>query len=146
MGSNKLGKFILGGALLGAVVSMLDRSTRQMTVTSLRTSYEKALYYKENPDVVKNQLQEKKDQVQTLYEQVKGDVDYIKSHVDEIKTLTPQVKEMFTDTKEAFTDSKSEYEQIIQDESTAASASSAQEDTSLPPMVQKKNAVPVENH
>ncbi|PIC64514.1 hypothetical protein CSV79_06030 [Sporosarcina sp. P13] len=145
MGSNKLGTFIVGGALLGAAVSMLDRTTRQQTVTLARTSFEKAMYYKENPDVMKKQLQEKKDQMQTLFEQVKDDVEYVKSQVDEIKTLTPQVKEMFADTKEAFTDSKSEYEQIIEDDSTAASTATVTKDNSLPPMVQKKNVVPLEN-
>ncbi|AXH99939.1 YtxH domain-containing protein [Sporosarcina sp. PTS2304] len=143
MGSNKLGTFIVGGALLGAAVSMLDRSTRQQTVTLVRTSFEKAMYYKENPDVMKKQLTEKKDQVQTLIEQVKGDVEYVKSQVDEIKTLTPQVKEMFADTKEAFADSKSEYEQIIDDEANTSSASESADD-SLPPMVQKKNVIPLE--
>lgn len=137
MSSNKLGKFILGGALLGAVISMLDRSTRQMTVTAMRTTYEKAMYYKENPDVIKNQFQEKKDQVQNLYEQVKGDVDYVKSQVDEIKTLTPQLKEMFADTKEAISNSKSEYEQIIDEDAAAEPGSEA-----LVPAVQKKNIIP----
>ncbi|WP_153731745.1 YtxH domain-containing protein [Sporosarcina obsidiansis] len=145
MGSNKLGKFVLGGALLGAAVSMLDRTTRQLTISSVKVSYEKALYYKENPEVVKKQLQEKKDKVQTIYEQVKGDVDYIKSQVDEIKTLTPQVKEMFAETKEAFADSKTEYQQIIEDEPTATSSTSTQQDATLPPMIQKKNVIPLEN-
>ncbi|PID02011.1 hypothetical protein CSV67_11745 [Sporosarcina sp. P2] len=144
MGSSKFGRYVLGGALLGAAVSMLDRATRQHTVTTARTSYEKVLYYKENPDIVKNEFQQKKEKVQTLVDQVKGDVNYIKSQVDEIKTLTPQVKEMFADTKEAITESKSEYEQIIVDNSTAASSVSTEGDASLPPMIQKKNVIPLE--
>ena len=80
-----------------------------------------------------------------MVDQVKGDVNYIKTQVDEIKTLTPQVKEMFADTKEAISESKSEYEQIIDDDSTAASTASADSDASLPPMVQKKNVIPLEN-
>ncbi|WP_301109688.1 YtxH domain-containing protein [Sporosarcina sp.] len=141
MGSSKLGRFILGGAIIGAAVSMLDRATRQSTATSARVSYEKIMYYKENPDLVKNQFQEKKDKVQSLVEQVKGDVGYIKAQVDEIKTLTPQVKEMFTDTKEAFSEAKTEYQQIIDEDSNQSSAETNQEDGSLPPMVQKKNVV-----
>ena len=145
MGSSKFGRYVLGGALLGAAASMLDRATRQQTITTARTSYEKVLYYKENPDIVKNEFQQKKDKVQTLVDQVKGDVNYIKTQVDEIKTLTPQVKEMFADTKEAISESKSEYEQIIDDDSTAASTASEDSDASLPPMVQKKNVIPLEN-
>lgn len=144
MGSNKLGSFILGGALLGAAISMLDRSTRRQTVSSVKASFEKAMYYRENPDVVRNQFQEKKEKVQSLYEQVKGDVDYIKTQVDEIKTLTPQVKEMLSDTKEAFTESKTEYQQIIDDEAVTT-PDSAQQDATLPPMVQKKNVIPLKN-
>lgn len=143
MGSSKFGRYVLGGALLGAAASMLDRATRQHTITTARSSYEKVLYYKENPDIVKNEFQQKKEKVQTLVDQVKGDVNYIKSQVDEIKTLTPQVKEMFADTKEAISDSKSEYEQIIEDDSTAASTVSTEE-ASLPPMIQKKNMIPLE--
>lgn len=145
MSSSKFGRYVLGGAILGAAVSMLDRATRQHVTTTARVSYEKALYYKENPDIVKNEFQEKKDKVQTLIDQVKGDVGYIKSQVDEIKTLTPQVKEMFADTKEAIADSKSEYEGIIEDDSTSASSATADTDTPLPPMVQKKNVMPLEN-
>lgn len=145
MGSSKFGRYVLGGALIGAAVSMLDRATRQHTVTTARSSYEKVLYYKENPDIVKNEFQQKKEKVQTLVDQVKGDVNYIKSQVDEIKTLTPQVKEMFADTKEAISESKSEYEQIIEDDATAASSVSSEADASLPPVVQKKNVIPLEN-
>lgn len=145
MSSSKFGRYVLGGAILGAAVSMLDRATRQQVTTTARVSYEKALYYKENPDIVKDEFQGKKEKVQTLIDQVKGDVGYIKSQVDEIKTLTPQVKEMFADTKAAIADSKSEYEQIVEDDSTSAHAASADTDAALPPMVQKKNVIPLED-
>ena len=113
MSSSKFGKFIIVGALVGATVSLFDRSTRvQLTKTTKNVASELSFYSK-NPDVLKFKLQEKKEKIQTLYEQLAGDASYIKAQVEELKTLTPQVKDLVMDTKDTFTESKDEYKAIV---------------------------------
>ena len=113
MSGSKFGKFIIVGALVGAITSMIDRNTReQMTKRSKKIASDMNFYTK-NPDVFKLKLQEKSEKYQTLYEQLAGDASYIKSRVEELKVLTPQVKELVNDTKVAFVESKDEYKAIV---------------------------------
>ncbi|CAM3213186.1 YtxH domain-containing protein [Filibacter tadaridae] len=113
MGRNKLGKFIIYGALSGGLVSMLDRNTRIQVTKKIRDSVTDVRFYKKNPDILKWKIQEKTEKVQSVYEQLSGDATYIKEQVDELKSLTPQVKDLMVNTKEAFTESKDEYKSII---------------------------------
>lgn len=124
MGSSKLGKFIIFGALTGAVISMFDRSTRDHMAKKSKAAASEIRFYSKNPDVLKWKMQEKKEKLETVYEQLSGDVLYIKEQVEELKTLTPQVKELMINTKDAFVESKDEYKSMV-------SEMSAQEDTDL---------------
>lgn len=113
MSSSKFGKFIILGALVGAVASMFDKSTReQLTKTSKKFAAE-INFYTKNPDVLKLKIQEKTEKVQTLYEQLAVDASYIKTQVEELKILTPQVKELVMDTKDTFVESKDGYKAIV---------------------------------
>lgn len=113
MNNNKLGKFIILGALLGAVVSMFDRNTRQQVVSKSKVLYSDASFYASNPEVMKSKFQEKTEKYQSMYKQFSNDASYLKEKVDELKLLTPQVKDMVDDTKDAFTDSKEDYKAIV---------------------------------
>ena len=92
MGNSKFGKFIIVGALAGAVVSMFDRSTRKHIVKKSNNCITEMKFYTKNPDVLKWKLKEKKEKYKSLFEQLSGDASYIKAQVEELKTLTPQVK------------------------------------------------------
>jgi TRAP-type mannitol/chloroaromatic compound transport system substrate-binding protein len=115
MNGNKLGKFIIMGAMVGAAVSMFDRSTRRQVSERSRGLAKEIRFYSRNQDILRWKLQEKKEKYQSVYEQLAGDVTYIKKQIEELKALTPQVKELVVDTKDAFVESKDEYKSIASD-------------------------------
>lgn len=118
MGRNKFGKFILLGALAGAVTSLFDRSTREQLMYTSRSLISDVRFYSRNPDVVKMKVQEKSEKYKSLYDQLSEDAAYLKEKVDELKELSPQVKGLVVDTKDAFTEAKDEYKTIVSDNST----------------------------
>lgn len=63
MGRNKFGKFILLGALAGAVTSLFDRSTREQLMYTSRSLISDVRFYSRNPDVVKMKVQEKSENI-----------------------------------------------------------------------------------
>lgn len=113
MAGSKFGKFIIFGALIGAVASMFDRSTREQVTKKSKNLISEVNFYSKNPDILKLKLQEKKEKYQMVYEQLAGDASYVKEQVEELKTLTPQVKDLVVNTKEAFVESKDEYKSIV---------------------------------
>ena len=63
MGNSKFGKFIIFGALTGAIVSMFDRSTRKQVIKKSKQLLTEMKFYSKNPDVLKWKLQEKKGKI-----------------------------------------------------------------------------------
>jgi adenylosuccinate synthase len=121
MSGNKLGKYIFFGALVGGLISLCDRRTREDVVNKSRSFMYDVRYYSKNPDVVKLKLQEKSEKYQSIYEQVASDATYFKGKMDELKELSPQVKELVVDTKEAFTEAKDDYKAMVSEGSTSNS-------------------------
>jgi adenylosuccinate synthase len=121
MSENKLGKYIFFGALVGGLISLCDRRTREDVVNKSRSFMYDIRYYSKNPDVVKLKLQEKSEKYQSIYEQVASDATYFKGKMDELKELSPQVKELVVDTKEAFTEAKDDYKAMVSEGSTSNS-------------------------
>jgi adenylosuccinate synthase len=121
MSENKLGKYIFFGALVGGLISLCDRRTREDVVNKSRSFMYDVRYYSKNPDVVKLKLQEKSEKYQSIYEQVASDATYFKGKMDELKELSPQVKELVVDTKEAFTEAKDDYKAMVSEGSTSNS-------------------------
>lgn len=117
MAGSKLGKFLILGALIGAAVSMFDRSTREQVTRKSKGFLSDVNFYSKNPDILKMKLEEKREKYQAVYEQLAGDANYVKGQVEELKTLTPQVKELVVNTKEAFVESKDEYKSLADDTS-----------------------------
>lgn len=117
MQKNKFGTYILAGALLGGVVSLFDRSTREQIMNKSKNIVSGITFYSKNPDVLKSKIQDKTEKYQSIYEQFSDDATYIKDKVDELKQLTPQVKELVVDTKDAFVESKDEYKSIVNEDS-----------------------------
>jgi adenylosuccinate synthase len=121
MSGNKLGKYIFFGALVGGLISLCDRRTREDVMNKSRSFMYDVRYYSKNPDVVKLKLQEKSEKYQSIYEQVASDATYFKGKMDELKELSPQVKELVVDTKEAFTEAKDDYKAMVSEGSTSNS-------------------------
>ena len=119
MSESKLGKFIVIGALAGAVISLCDRATREHVTYKSKSFFYDMRYYSKNPDVVKSKIQVQAEKYQSLYEQIANDATYFKSKVDELKELSPQVKELVVDTKDAFTDAKDDYKSIVKNQSVS---------------------------
>lgn len=113
MGKSKFGRYIFVGALVGSVISMLDKSTRDEVTRKTKGITSEVRFYSKNPEILKHKLQEKQVQLQSVYEQFAGDALYLKDQVEELKTLTPQVKDLVVNTKDAFVDSKEEYKTIV---------------------------------
>ncbi|MBE1555873.1 YtxH domain-containing protein [Sporosarcina limicola] len=113
MGKSKIGKFIFFGALLGATVSMFDRSTREQVAEKSKSVVTGISFYSKNPGLVKRKVQEKGEKIQAIYVQVSENISYIKEQIEELKTLTPQVKELVVNTKDAFVESKDDYKSIM---------------------------------
>jgi hypothetical protein len=118
MGGNKLGKYIFLGALVGGLISLCDRTTREQVVNKSKDFMSDVRYYSRNPDVVKLKLQEKSEKYQSIYEQVASDATYFKGKMNELKELSPQVKELVVDTKDAFTEAKDDYKAMVSEGST----------------------------
>lgn len=121
MTKSKFGTYIILGAFLGGVVSLLDKNTREHIIGKSKKAVNTVQYYAENKDVLKSKIEAEKEKYEIIFERFSEDAAYIKEKVDDIKQLTPQVKELVTDTKEAIVESKDEYKTIaaeaIQDSS-----------------------------
>lgn len=115
MGKSKFGLFMMLGAVIGAFVSLFDRSTRDQVKRKSKNIISDVRFYSKNPDILKQKAKQKTDKIQSMYEQFSGDAMYIKEKVDELKLLSPQVKEIVVDTKETFADSKDEYQSIVKE-------------------------------
>lgn len=116
MKESMLVKGILFGAVAGAGISLLDRTTREDVKYRLNNLSSDIKYYSQNREDFKLKLQEKADKIQSVYNQFSRDAQYLSGKVDELKTLSPQVKTLVTDTKEAFVHSKEEYKTIVKEE------------------------------
>ena len=53
MSGNKLGKYILFGALVGGLISLCDRTTREQVMNKSKSFITDVRYYSKNPDIVK---------------------------------------------------------------------------------------------
>lgn len=116
MKESMLVKGILVGAVAGAGISLLDRTTREDVKYRLNNLSSDIKYYSQNREDFKLKLQEKADKIQSVYNQFSRDAQYLSGKVDELKTLSPQVKTLVTDTKEAFVHSKEEYKTIVKED------------------------------
>jgi hypothetical protein len=102
MAKSKLIPAVLIGALTGAVISMLDKNTRQHTIETSKKMKETVTYYAQNSDELIQLIETKVEQAQTLYSSAQKNMDSIMSHVEDAKALPDTVMSMVTETKEAF--------------------------------------------
>lgn len=113
MGKSKLGSYMLLGAVIGGVASLLDTSTREQMIGKSKKTLQMVQYYAKNKDDLKQKIEAQKEKYETLYENVSENATYIIEKVGDIKQLVPQVKELATDAKEAFDETKDDYQEIV---------------------------------
>ena len=85
MGSNKFGKFILLGALAGAVTSLFDRSTREQLMYTSRSLISDIRFYTKNPDVLKLKVRKNQENINRFMTSFQEMLAYIKKKVEELK-------------------------------------------------------------
>jgi len=100
--SNKLVRGMLVGALVGAVISLLDKRTRDDVIETGRNVSSKMKEYVEDPAVLTNDVKEKIDNVKDTIQEVSEDISFINGKVKELRETTPQVISLIQETKERF--------------------------------------------
>lgn len=103
MGQSKLLISVVTGAVVGAALSMLDRTTREKTIATTQKMKEAISYYAANRDELQVLVEEKVLAAKVLCESVSENVNTIAEKVDEFKELPSTIQEMINDTKSAFT-------------------------------------------
>ncbi len=96
---NKLLQGIVVGALAGAAISMLDRSTRESVIACSKKKYNQMKDYMENPELVMDQIREKADKIRTTFEDITEDVVFIANQVEVLKEIPQQVVATVKDSK-----------------------------------------------
>ncbi|MCM3442652.1 YtxH domain-containing protein [Metabacillus halosaccharovorans] len=99
---NKLVRGMLVGAIVGAVVSLLDKKTRDDVITTSKNISSKIKGYVEDPTVLTNEVRETIDSVKDTVQEVSEDITFINEKVKELKETTPQVMSLIQETKERF--------------------------------------------
>lgn len=102
MSKSKLLPYIAIGALVGAAISMFDKTTRQQTVEATKKLKETVSYYSENTDELQNLIDTKMDQVQSLYTSANDNLNDIIAQAEDVKTLPSTIQSLLTETKDVF--------------------------------------------
>ncbi|UAC48777.1 DUF1216 domain-containing protein [Bacillus aquiflavi] len=106
--SSKFMKGIMLGAIVGGMLSLLDKNTRQCVFQNCRERKDKIVHLMKNPNIVVEQVKETTGKMKTTFEQVNEDVTFI---TEKVKEVTPQVVEIVQETKETFSSEKSKIDE-----------------------------------
>lgn len=102
MSKSKLLPALLIGAAAGAAISMLDRTTREKTVETVKSTTANVKYYVQNRDELKDMIMDKVEEVQGLYEDTSSKIQSFVGDYGDIKDLPGTIQGMLGDTKAAF--------------------------------------------
>lgn len=102
MGQNKLFKAVVAGAIIGGIVSMFDRATRESTVATVKTTSERVKYYAQNRDELMQMVEGKIEQAQSLYDTAQTSITKLVENADQLKGLPETIQAMVGDTQKAF--------------------------------------------
>lgn len=102
MAKSKLLPFVAIGAIVGAAISMLDKTTREHTVASVKSAKDTVTYYAQNRGELENLITSKVEQVQALYTNNQEMINTIITGAQEAKVVPETLVSMINETKEAF--------------------------------------------
>ena len=102
--SNKLWLGIIGGAVAGIAISLLDKNTRNSVMTGSKNMMTNIKGMAKNPDDLVGSVKDMSGKLRTSIEQISEDVSFISSKVDEMKEVPPQVAGVIKETKEVVVD------------------------------------------
>ncbi|QMT18356.1 YtxH domain-containing protein [Planococcus maritimus] len=130
MSQNKLMTGIVVGAAVGALVSLLDRNTREDVMDKSKRASDSAKYYASNKDELKSAFKEQAERAQNLYARISEDAAYVGGKVEQVRKLVPEVKEVAQDargavmeTKEAVVESKDDVLSAVKEDNPSPSSS-----------------------
>lgn len=98
---NKLLPAILLGALVGGLVSLIDRSTREKVLSGSK----KAMNYAKHPDDLKDKFSSPSNEPSKL-DQVKEEILFWKDTIEEIRRNNPELEQSIMDAKDTFMKNK----------------------------------------
>ena len=102
MAKSKLMPAVLVGAVIGAVVSMLDKNTREHTAQTAVKVKETVTYYAQNRDELKNLVDSKVQQIQSLSGTVEQNIQSFLGDGADVKSLPETITSLLSETKDAF--------------------------------------------
>lgn len=108
MSENKLLKGIIIGAVSGALISLLDRKTRENTVQMLGKAKDTVTYYVKNREELQQFIGDQINNVQQLYEKTSENINSIKEKIVEMKELPETVQNIVENTKIVMTPKESD--------------------------------------
>ena len=102
MAKSKLLPSIAIGAVVGAAISMLDKTTREHTISTVKNAKNTVTYYAQNRGELENLIASKVEQVQTLYTNNQEKINSLIAGIQDSKALPETLLGMMDETKEAF--------------------------------------------
>ena len=93
---------VLLGALAGAAISMLDKSTREHTIETSKKIKDTVTYYAQNRDEFVRLVETKVDQAQSVYASTQENITSFMTKVEDAKSLPETIMSLVTETKDAF--------------------------------------------
>lgn len=108
MVKSKLVPAIVIGAVVGAAISMFDRTTREHTVEAAKKAKETITYYAQNSDELMQLVESKTAQVQSLYNSSQENISSLLGNltVEDAKSLPATIMSLVTETKDAFSNNE----------------------------------------
>lgn len=102
MSKSKLVPAILVGAAVGAVISLLDKNTRDHTVQTASKLKETVTYYANNREELQSLIDTKVQQAQSLYSSAEQNIQSFMGQDGSGQSLPETITALLTETKDAF--------------------------------------------
>lgn len=99
---SKLLPFILIGAAVGAVLSMLDKQTREQTIDTTKKIKDTVSYYAANSDELQQLIEDKVGQAQSFYSAATDNFNSLLAQAEDAQSLPSTIQSLVAETKDAF--------------------------------------------
>ncbi|HWK21845.1 MAG TPA: YtxH domain-containing protein [Ureibacillus sp.] len=87
MSESKLLKSVATFAIVGAIISMFDRKTREHTIETTKKVKNTVVYYAKNRDELQQKVEQKVEAAQKMYENASENINKFVSTIEEVKEL-----------------------------------------------------------